>query len=78
MIQGSLSIWYDTLLESTNVPQDLKRGDWIVINESGAYGRTAACNQFIGPSAIGEWMLKIDGSLANVSPANYKSYLEAT
>ncbi|MBK7889369.1 MAG: alanine racemase [Bdellovibrionales bacterium] len=73
-IQGSLSIWYDKLLENVKVPASLERGDWIVIGHCGAYGYTAACNQFIGPTPIGEWMLSSRGEMSNVFPEQLMSY----
>jgi diaminopimelate decarboxylase len=76
-IHGSLSLWHDTMIDDVQAPANLRRGDWIVANNVGAYGYSAASNQFLGPSKIKEWLLKADGSMQDVSPPHLQSYHEA-
>ena len=73
-IHGSLSLWYDTLMEDVLIPHNLKRGDWIIFNQCGAYGFSAACNQFIGPTALKEWMVTTNNQLIDVSPSKMAPY----
>lgn len=56
-IYGSLGIWNDCILPEVSLPQSVERGDWLIFFPTGAYGYTAAANQFIGPPRIDEWMV---------------------
>lgn len=47
-IYGSLCLWHDCLHPSFPVPNDIKRGDWILVPNMGAYGLTAGVPLFIG------------------------------
>lgn len=57
-IYGSLGIWNDLILGGAMLPNQIKRGDWVVFNLCGAYGYTAGANQFIGPELPQEFLLK--------------------
>lgn len=48
LIYGSLCLWHDCLHPRLQVPQSLKRGDWIFVPHMGAYGLTAGVPLFIG------------------------------
>ena len=76
-INGSLSLWHDKLAPTVQIPVDLKRGDWVFMNPVGAYGWTAATNQFIGPTTVKEWLKLEDGSLIGAS-SNVTSYLKGS
>lgn len=76
-VHGSLSLWHDMMIENVPAPADLRRGDWIVANHVGAYGYSAASNQFLGPSKVKEWLLRSDLSLMDISALHLKSYDEA-
>lgn len=75
-VYGSLGISHDLLLSQVELPCDLQRGDWLVFDLSGAYGYTAACNQFIGPSEISEWQITdANGSeFENITPKHFVPY----
>lgn len=73
-INGSLSLWHDKLAPAVKIPSDLKRGDWVFMSPIGAYGWTAATNQFIGPTIVKEWLKLEEGTLIDVS-SNTVSYL---
>jgi diaminopimelate decarboxylase len=75
-ISGSLGVWHDSLATEVALPNDVERGDWIVVKGVGAYGWTSATNQFIGPTPIQEWWQIESGELISVSPNKLKSYLE--
>lgn len=47
-IYGSLCLWHDCLHPSFPIPNDIERGDWIVVPNMGAYGLTAGVPLFIG------------------------------
>jgi diaminopimelate decarboxylase len=74
-LHGSLSLWHDQMISGILAPSRLRRGDWIVANHVGAYGYSAASNQFLGPSRIREWLLTDkDSSLRDISPLELKPY----
>lgn len=75
-IFGSLGIWHDLLAQDIDVPEDLKRGDWIVFNPAGAYGLSAGVNQFLGPDPVDEYYLK-NNSLIKSEKLAVMSYLES-
>ena len=76
-INGSLSLWHDKLAPNVKIPSDLKRGDWIFMNPVGAYGWTAATNQFIGPTAVKEW-LKLENGKCIDATSCVVSYLKGS
>lgn len=47
-IYGSLCLWHDCLHPNFSVPEDIQRGDWILVPHMGAYGLTAGVPLFIG------------------------------
>lgn len=57
-IYGSLGIWNDCIFPEVTLPENVERGDWLIFFPTGAYGFTAAANQFIGPPRIDEWMIR--------------------
>lgn len=57
-IYGSLGIWNDCIFPHVSLPENVERGDWLIFFPTGAYGFTAAANQFIGPPRIDEWMIR--------------------
>lgn len=73
-ISGSLSLWHDILMPQAQIPTDLKRGDWIVVNNCGAYGWTAGSNQFLAPSPVREWLIDEAGRLKDISPTRWPVY----
>jgi diaminopimelate decarboxylase len=76
-LHGSLSLWHDMMIENISAPAGLRRGDWIVANHVGAYGYSAASNQFLGPSRVKEWLLRSDQSIVDISAPHLRSYDEA-
>lgn len=75
-IYGSLGIWHDLLIKDLQVPEGLSSGDWLKITPAGAYGVTAATNQFIGASFPKEYAKK-QMTYNLISPTKFVSYLEA-
>jgi diaminopimelate decarboxylase len=73
-LHGSLSLWHDRLIENIGMPSDLQRGDWVLMSKTGAYGWTAASNQFIGPSPFQEWWVSESGQVTNITPSLIQSY----
>lgn len=75
-VYGSLGVWHDLLLKDIPIPQDLSCGDWIGVSPAGAYGLTAATNQFIGSVLPKEYVITND-QIVPVGPDKFVSYLEA-
>jgi diaminopimelate decarboxylase len=76
-IYGSLGLSHDCLHSQVLLPQDLRRGDWLMLHPYGAYGLTFSANQFIAP----HWPLElmVESMTKNqrpsvVSPTHFKSY----
>ncbi len=76
-INGSLSLWHDVMIEGEPAPKDLKRGDWVAMSPTGAYGWTAASNQFLGPTPVSEYFRRVDGGFEDVTPPHLLSYHQA-
>ena len=81
-LYGSLCVSHDCLNPRMPMPKDLKRGDWLIFPDCGAYGVTASAPFFIGQSLPNEWAC-VDSqanslSIKNVFPENFKSYHQAT
>lgn len=53
-IYGSLGTTTDILIRELEVPNSVKRGDWVAIGPAGSYGYFAGTNQFLGPHAVTE------------------------
>lgn len=75
-IYGSLGVWHDLMVKDLEIPADLACGDWLSIANAGAYGITAATNQFIGSSFPSEY-LHCDNDFQEIGPKNFLSYLNA-
>lgn len=75
-VYGSLGVWHDLLIKDLAVPTTIKRNDWILISPAGAYGITAATNQFIGPEFPDEFVLN-QGKWQKACPDKFISYLES-
>lgn len=77
-IYGSLGLWNDCILPNVQLPSNLKRGDWLIFFPTGAYGYTAAANQFIGLPPPEEWLVKEKDTslhlLSNISPTKRQAY----
>jgi diaminopimelate decarboxylase len=73
-LHGSLSLWHDRLIENIAIPEDLSRSDWVLMSKTGAYGWTAASNQFIGPSPFQEWWISEAEEVFNITPNQIRSY----
>lgn len=76
-LHGSLSLWHDTMIEDVRAPVGLRRGDWIVANHQGAYGYSAASNQFLGPTPIREWLVNSSNQLLDISAQSLTPYQRA-
>lgn len=76
-VQGSLGLWHDVLLDKVNLPANLQRGDLLLISPAGAYGLTAAANQFVGASRVSEYLLRSNGQVLDVSCSAQCGYLES-
>lgn len=78
LVAGSLCQDRDVLHPSCDLPANLKRGDWLIFPNRGAYGLTAANSQFIGQKPASEWLgeKSADGrvQLTLASPKNFVGY----
>ncbi len=74
-IYGSLGTITDLLVRNINIPDNIKRGDWVVIGPAGAYGYSAGTNQFLGPHDVKE--VFVEGGSFKVSESKVLNYLEA-
>ncbi len=75
-VYGSLGTRNDLIHPAVDFPLDIDRGDWILFFPCGAYGYTAAANQFISPDHIREYLW--DGSeWSDISPKSELHYIEA-
>lgn len=75
LIYGSLCLWHDCLHPRLNVPTQIKRGDWIIVPNMGAYGLTAGVPLFIGEKLPEEFYHdKI--KLENVTHHKFQTYLK--
>jgi diaminopimelate decarboxylase len=75
-VYGSLCLGNDALHPSSNLPENLRRGDWIVLEGAGAYGLTASAKDFIGQDTAEEWL--VEGSrLRNISVTSQTGYHES-
>lgn len=78
LVAGSLCQDRDVLHPSCDLPANLKRGDWLIFPNRGAYGLTAANSQFIGQKPASEWLGKknADGRIQLIfaSPKNFVGY----
>lgn len=77
-IYGSLCLWHDCLVPNMKVPSSLRRGDWLLFSEAGAYGLTAGVPYFIGQSLPTEWGADADGHITDFTNHQFKTYLEGT
>jgi diaminopimelate decarboxylase len=68
---GSLCLWQDCLHPRLPVPPGIKRGDWIVVPNMGAYGLTAGVPLFIGENLPNEYFLTED-RIEEVSHQKFK------
>ncbi len=57
-IFGSLCLGHDIVLAKVQVPTDLKRGDWLVFANTGAYGLSAGVPRFITQDLPREFMVE--------------------
>lgn len=73
-IHGSLSIWNDLLLQPTDLPSDLLRGDVVTFSPCGAYGLTASANQFIGHTFPKEFLFDEAKGYEEIGPDRFKTY----
>ena len=76
-IYGSLCLWHDALVVHALLPHDLKRGDWLIFSDCGAYGLTAGAVHFINQRLPTEWLLSTQGHLTDITNKLYKNYLDA-
>lgn len=65
-IYGSLCLWQDCLHPRLPVPLKIKKGDWIIVSNMGAYGLTAGVPTFIGENLPKEFYLK-NGKLKDIT-----------
>lgn len=49
LVYGSLCLWHDCLHPRLKVPAEVKRGDWIIVPNMGAYGRSLCLSVKIFP-----------------------------
>lgn len=75
LIYGSLCLWHDCLHPRLKVPSCLKRDDWILVPNMGAYGLTAGVPLFIGESLPCEYY-DDKVNLLDVTHSQFKSYLK--
>jgi diaminopimelate decarboxylase len=73
-IYGSLGIGHDRLI-TAKLPRFLKRGDWILFQNSGSYGLTGATQQFLGLGQCSEYF--IDKSMQIHTTPEIVSYHES-
>jgi diaminopimelate decarboxylase len=77
LLSGSLCLWHDVLHPRLRVPRDLRRGDFLLFPDCGAYGLTAGVPHFIGESLPAEWLWDPDsGTLKEVTVQSFRSYHE--
>lgn len=55
---GSLCLGHDVVLAKVHVPTTLKRGDWLVFSNAGAYGLSAGVPRFISQDLPREFLSK--------------------
>ncbi len=71
---GSLCIAKDCLHPRLELPPDLKRNDWLLIQAVGGNGPTSGYIFFIGESLPLEFTIDENGSLQSVTRENFKPY----
>ncbi len=75
MVYGGLCLWHDCLHPKIELTSNLKRGDWLVFDQCGAYGITSAFPFFIGENMPDEYVYEEETeSLRKVSPAGFTAY----
>ncbi|MDX9730815.1 MAG: hypothetical protein RBT63_03500 [Bdellovibrionales bacterium] len=72
-IFGSLCLSHDLLLSHSSIPTDLKRGDWVLFHNTGAYGLTAAVPFFIGQDLPREHSFAIKPTSAPSSQSGHEA-----
>lgn len=82
VVYGSLCTENDVLHPNLQLPQELRRGDWLALGPCGAYNLTASYNQFIGQPMAGEWLFdsgphSLLKTAKNISPAEFRAYHES-
>ena len=70
---GSLCLGHDVLLAKARLPQGLKRGDWLIFFNAGAYGVTAGVPRFIHQDLPREFLCRLDGELVEVTHHHFGS-----
>jgi diaminopimelate decarboxylase len=75
-IYGSLCLWHDCLVAHIELPTDIKKNDWLVFNNCGAYGLTAGVTHFIGQTLPNEFGLDDNENIVNLTNQSFRSYLE--
>ena len=81
-VYGSLCLSHDCLHPKAALPRGIKRGDWVLISDCGAYGMTAAVPFFIGQALALEYAFYLDPKggecrIDDISPQNFRSYHES-
>lgn len=71
-VYGSLCLWQDCLHPRLPVPNNIQRGDWIIMPNLGAYGLTAGVPLFIKSSLPREFIHQ-SGVLKEVTHHNFKT-----
>ncbi len=74
-IYGGLCLWHDCLHPGFPMPNDIKRGDWVVVPHMGAYGLTAGVPLFIGEVLPNEFYFD-GGSFLNVTHKKFGEMAE--
>lgn len=73
IVAGSLCLSHDILHPRLLLPDTIKRGDWIVFPNSGAYGLTAGVPFFIGQDLPFEFLYE-DGQMKDITRAHFQLY----